>query len=638
MPSPQTTQQGNFSLFPSPNSSRAPRNALHGQQRGRRSESQERRPSIQELRVDTSVHAQIGQNGRQTPPPPPPPLQQQEPPRRGATPSNWPLSNEASSPSHHHYQDRRQYAEESMQAGQAPVQQSRQSNEVPGRTGTAFSDDHTLVRSNSGRSRASIAKQPLSDGPSASGSGSGALRSIFPTYNPQVPLGQQEYAPTQLSPTHIPRAVISRQSVYEEEPESPIRESQPGHSSPPPTSSPPRQATRGLWPLRIHTQPPPVIPTPCSTADLKSLWRVANGWKASSSEGRVFCLKLSQQKDAPVYTLTSGSAHPFWNLRLDPTSASAYVSLTRHDPSKPYKAPKPNTSPPSPSDATSGRSSGTGSRASDTKHWYEALSTTLEEESRKHPPNDGLVALLMPTAAMRMATEKANDPASVNAAENECARLVWDEDTATHYLVHNALAKPFCVTVERNPAYSRIEYTLEHNESPKHIAKLTRDGTGGGWIELDTTVASQIDSCYILDVAVTALILVAAAEDRNSPAPLETFEPPPAAFLGAANRCDSGSGRLSKLSIRREGNDKDKDGKKRRKMEEFEIDVESQLDSLGKDRRESKSAEDKLPFLLRVVVKLAKGLFALVIWILTVLFKCVEGVFKVLYKCVGSKY
>lgn len=227
-----------------------------------------------------------------------------------------------------------------------------------------------------------------------------------------------------------------------------------------------------------------------------------------------------------------------------------------------------------------------------------------------------------------MALEKADDPASVMAAENECARLVWDEDTATHFLVHNALAKPFCITVDRNPAYSRTEYTLEHNESPKHIAKLTRDGTGGGWIELDTGVAAQIDSFYILDVVVTALLLVSAAEDRNSPTPMETFEPPPPAVLAAKRE----SGRLSKLSTRRE------DKKKRRKMEEFEIDVESQNDSLGKGRRASQAAEDKLPFFIRAVVKMAKGLFKLVIWVLTMLFKVVGGVFKCLYSCVGSKY
>ncbi|EFY90026.1 hypothetical protein MAC_04008 [Metarhizium acridum CQMa 102] len=611
MPSPQQSQPAGFSLFPSPDASKPPPTSRSLQaHRGRRSESQERRPQTPQVqRVATpDQHPQAPGHPSYSPP-------VQFEPAPAATPSNWPLSSDtphSETPTRHHGLE--------TTAGTAAVQQPRNAHDVPGRTETAFSEANTLVRSNSGRSRNSIAKHPLHDQPSPA-SASQPLRSIFPTYNPDVSLNEQEYAPTQMGPAHIPRAVISRQSVYEE-PESPGIQSAPNRSQP---SSPRRPAARGRWPLRIQTQPPPETPTPCTADDLKNLWKVANGWKASASESRVFCLKLSQQKDAPVYTLSSRSSQPFWSLRLDPTSAAAYISLTRHDPAKPLKAPKPDAG------NSPGAPGSSGSR-SDAKHCYGALSSTLEEESRKHPPNDGLVALLMPTAAARMAVEKADDAASVAAAENECARLVWDEDTATHFLVHNALARPFCVAVERNPAYSRVEYTLEHDESPRHLAKLTRDGTGGGWIELDTGVAAQIDSFYILDVVVAALLLVAAGEDRNSPTPMETFEPPPLPPPAAALGARRSSGRLSKLSIRRD------ERKNKGKMEAFEIDVESQNDSLGKGRHGRRSSGDKPPFLIRVVVKVARGVFKLAIWVLTALFKAVGGVFKCLYSCVGSKY
>ncbi|KAH0593854.1 hypothetical protein MHUMG1_08175 [Metarhizium humberi] len=612
MPSPQQSQPGSFSLFPSPNASKPPPASRSLQSyRGRRSESQERRPQTPQVqRVATPDHTQARGQPSYTPP-------VQFEPARAETPSNWPLSSEtpqnSEAPARHHGLE--------TTAGTAAVQQPRNIHDVPGRAETAFSEANTLVRSNSGRSRNSIAKNPLRDHPSPA-SASQPLRSIFPTYNPDVSLNEQEYAPTQMGPAHIPRAIISRQSAYEE-PESPGTQSAPGRSPP---SSPRRPAARGRWPLRIQTQPPPETPTPCTTEDLKSLWKVANGWKASVSESSVFCLKLSRQKDAPVYTLSSRSSQPFWSLRLDPTSAAAYISLTRHDPAKPCKAPNPEagTSPGAPA-------SSSGSRT-DAKHRHEALSSTLEEESRKHPPNDGLVALLMPAAAARMAVDKADDAASVAAAENECARLVWDEDTATHFLVHNALARPFRVAVDRSPAYSRVEYTLEHDESPRHLAKLTRDGTGGGWIELDTGVAAQIGSFYILDVVVAALLLVAAGEDRSSPTPMETFEPPPRAPPAAALGARRSSARWSKLSIRRDG------GKKKRQMEAFEMDVESQNDSLGKGPHGRRSAGDKPPFLIRVVVKLTKGVFKVAIWVLTALFKAVGGVFKCLYSCVGSKY
>lgn len=523
-------------------------------------------------------------------------------------------------------------------------------------------------RSESTRSRSSIAKLPLPNDPSSPpGRRPAPLRSIFPTYDPELPLEQQPYGPTQLSPSHVPRAAISRQSYYDpdamsvtdpEESRPPMPQLQPAvHVSPPSVAGTAFASTTVRnGPARANaTLDPPVIPKTSTTEQLKTFWKAANGWKAAPSEGRVFCLRMTQLKDAPVYTLSSAS-QPFYHLRLDPTSASAYMSLSRHDPNKTYKAPKPEAA----SSSSSSIHSGSGGSSSvptktDSKHWHEALNTTLEEESRRHQPNDGLVALLMPTPATKMALQKANDPSAVMTAERECARLVWDDDSSNHFLVHPALAAPFCVTVQRCPAWSRVEYTLEHHESPRHLAKLTRDGTGAGWLEIDTGVASYIEAYYIIDVAVSALLLVAATDERNNgtfgssnaTAVMETFEPPP--VPAATARSESrGSGRFSRLSMsggnstREEKSHKKKNSKKRRPMEEFEIDLESQDDSLRKGSIKSKSKqkndEDKLPFLVRVVVKLAKGLFQCVIWVLTAIFKVFGGVFKVLYKCVGSKY
>ncbi len=84
---------------------------------------------------------------------------------------------------------------------------------------------------------------------------------------------------------------------------------------------------------------------------------------------------------------------------------------------------------------------------------------------------------------------------------------------------------PFCVTIERNPTWSRTEYTLEHLESPQHLARLTRDGTGEGWLEIDTAIAAKIQSLYMVDVAVAALMLVAHSDGAF--AAVEVFEPPP---------------------------------------------------------------------------------------------------------------
>ncbi|KAM0264502.1 hypothetical protein ACHAQJ_000693 [Trichoderma viride] len=619
-----------FSLFPNPNFSKPQPMARAGQpSRSRRSESHERRAlTPQQQSQDSDAPTPVASSSPVfAPVSSPSPHGRQTPQQRTHTPLefNLPLEEVSGAALDFNFSSTATAEEEQLDAfgvgssRPARVQQPRLTIEVPGRTDAPTLPPQILVGSNSHQPKNSISKPLLLfDGP-PSLEQPPALRSMFPTYNPDLPLDQQNYGPTQMNPSRMPRAVVSRQSYFEDpEPA----------SEHPPVRSPP---------YRIPTRPqnPPIIPAISTTEQLQDLWKVTNGWQASGSEGRVYCLKLTQQKDAPVYTLSSAS-QPFYSLRLDPTSASAYVSLNRHDPSKVYKAPKSASN--SPGSILNGVLGGN-NRASDNKYWQEALNTTLEEESRKHSPNDGLAALLMPCAATKIVLDRADDPLTVAAAERECGRLVWDDDSASYYLVHPALATPFCVTVENCAAWSRVEYTLEHHESPQHLAKLTRDGTGSGWLEIDTGVASKIESFYMVDVAVTALLLVAAMEDRNSPnTVIDAFEAPPVPELPRQSRSLS-----SALSRHRDDEDgkkkkkKDKKDKKRPRMEQFEIDLESQNDSLGKGNKKA-AAEDKLPFILRVVVKLVKGIFNCFIWILSIGFACIKGVFKVFYKCVGSKY
>ena len=522
--------------------------------------------------------------------------------------------------------------------------------DVPPRSETAFSEAQTLVRSSSNRSRTSIAKQPIgreepeaaAAGPSSSNA-EPALRSIFPTYNHNLPLNRQEYFPTQTSPTHIPRSAISR-PLYSPNDNTDPRTPGPAIRSPVPTASPPLSSgTTGRWPPR--SMEPPVIPPTSTTEELKGLWKVANGWRASGSEGRVYSLKMTADRDAPVYTLSSAT-QPFYNFRVDPTSASAYVRLSRHDPNKPFKGGSPTGDGPSGSGSGSGSSSNLSNSKAEGKHWQEALATTLEEESRRLPPNDGLVALLYPTAAARLALEHPGNATTVALAENECARLVWDTDTGSHFLVHPALAVPFCVTVERSPAWSRTEYTLEHLESPQHLGRLTRDGTGTGWLEVDTALAAKIDAVYLVDAAVAALLLVAHKDDRFARA--EVFEPPPVlgspsgSLASSSRRGKRGSrGALSWSSRAEEGrqeeaNRKNKTGgkkaPKRGRMEALEIDVESQDSEKGADGKDS----DKLPTVVRWFVKIVTALLKCLLWMLTVAFKALAAIVAGLVKCTGA--
>ncbi|KUI60486.1 hypothetical protein VP1G_07706 [Cytospora mali] len=520
------------------------------------------------------------------------------------------------------------------------------------RSWTAFSEAQTLARTNSNRSRSSIAKPPLENQapPERSGEAStgGPLRSIFPEYDPNLPLSQQNYYPPQSSPTHpagIPAGAISRHlysptseaapaadtsnNNNNDNPASPLRSPLSVHSS---RTTQQQPATTRKWPPpRVNVKPS--TPETSTTEQLRDFWKVANGWKAPASEGRVYTFKIASERDAPVYTLSS-KTQPFYRLRLDPTSASAYVSLSRFDPSRPYKPPVPpkDGGPGGPGGSGEGGGSSGGGEQS-TKGWNEVISTTLEESTRHHAPQDGLVALLYPSAAAKLAVDsRFTNPTAFATAERECARLVWDDDSSSHFLVHPALAMPFCVTVERNPTWSRTEYTLEHIESPQHLARLTRDGTGMGWLEVDTGIASKIDAVYLADVAVAALMLVAHADGEFSR--VEVFEPPPS--IRSDSKQEKRASRISKLSARVGSGDKKEKKAGKTRMEEFELDLESQMSDLKKHPRKDKD-DEKMPGCARAIISLITVTFKCLIWCATILFKALTGCIGLLAKCLTSE-
>lgn len=515
---------------------------------------------------------------------------------------------------------------------------------------------------------------------------------MFPRYNPDIPLARQDYYPTQTSPTHIPQSAISR-PLY-----SPPIAAAIGVASTTPAAThvaAPRQASNSAprWPpaLGQRHHEPAVMPSINSTEELRGLWKVTNGWKASSSEGRNFCLKLAASPDVPPsYTLSSSSGQPFYCLRVDPTSSSALVTLSRYDPNKPFKAassssmsvsmsPNSGSSSPSPRASSSSRQSNhhailqnlahTPSTTSPKyqKHWQEVLATHLsplplttttttaapEDDDGEESPDEGLLAHLWPAAAARLVADRANDATTVALAQQESARLVWDADSGTHFLVHPALAVPFCVTIERSPAYSRTEYTLEHLESPVHLARLVRDGTGQGWVEVDTGIAGKIEAVYLVDVVVAALAIVAHLDGKGRSnggggggmmvggGGGEVFEPPPVVFGGPNGSVYSAEGRSSwsgrrvgSRASRREEKERKKEmkrkkGGKKARMEQFEMDLESQTSDLGKGEK------DKVPGVLRALVGLVTVTFKCVLWCVTLGFKALMAILSGLAKCCG---
>ncbi|KAH8597430.1 hypothetical protein B0O99DRAFT_650835 [Bisporella sp. PMI_857] len=473
------------------------------------------------------------------------------------------------------------------------------------RSHTSFSEAPTLVRSNSNSSHNSIAKRGLHE----SQREEPIMHSIFPRYNPELPLEHQAYFPTQTSPTHIPREIINRR------PYSPSLNERSPIQSPMAFGTSPGRFPRGI------SDDPPMVPS--SVEEMKQLWKVVNGWRVSPSEGRTFCLKLSSAAEEPVHTL-SCATQPFYTMRIIPTSTSGQMTLLRHDPSK--SAADTPSKPSIISNFSKPRDTGT----------TEVLSTTLEETARRLPPNDGLVALLYPRAASNMVIDLASrsSPRSdfqqvMEAAERECGRLVWDEDTKKYYLVHPALVTPFVVVITSSPAWSRVEYVLEHAEMPRNLVRLVRDGAGGGFLEVDTGAAGRVDAFYVVDVAICAVLLVALAEEKSHN--IERFDAPPSLAPTSPKSPKSlkspilGMGAFSKL-----GKKEKRDVEKEIKMEEFELDLESQdsLKSKKKQKRKSKESTDdedeKVPGCCGLLWMLMKCF----VWL-------VAGFFKLLGKIVG---
>lgn len=450
------------------------------------------------------------------------------------------------------------------------------------RAPTSFSEAPTLVRSNSNSSQQSATRIGFDTSPPRGEEP--IMHSIFPRYNPDIALEHQDYYPTQASPTHIPREIISRRP-YSPEGRSPLQSPHVLGANP------------GSFPRSISEAP---VMEPSNNEEMKDLWKVVNGWRVQQSEARTFCMKMTSATEEPVHTLSSAT-QPFYTIRLDPTSASAQVSVKRHDPNKGQKrfsTPRGNSPP--------RHDSGN-----------EVLHTTLEETARRFPPNDGLVALLYPKAASDRVTELSDNPNPradieqvIASAEHECGRLVWDEDSKKYYLVHPAVSTPFVITISRSPAWSKVEYILEHEQSPRNLVRLVRDGAGTGLMEVDTGVAAKIDCYYIMDVAICAVLLVAITEEQKNH--VERFEAPPMpapTFPGP------------KASKSKKAKDK-KDREKSIKVEEFELDLESQDYSM-KDKKVKTEKTEELPGFFGLIWMLVKCLA----WSVTMVMK---GVAKVI--------
>ncbi|KAF2645067.1 hypothetical protein P280DRAFT_444408 [Massarina eburnea CBS 473.64] len=182
----------------------------------------------------------------------------------------------------------------------------------PNRTvSPAFSTSPTLVRANS------TATQLRSTSPQERI----PMRSIFPVYDPTKALSQQAYKPTQPSPTHIPRAQISR-SPYSPEFYVPHGNTTPNGST--------------------NTPPKPFF-TPSNLLD--NLWIATNGQGEPAVQ--MYTLRMHRATVAnPTITFGTTPSLPFYSLAQsnlagdnEAPSIMNELMIQRHHPTQPRVLP-----------------------------------------------------------------------------------------------------------------------------------------------------------------------------------------------------------------------------------------------------------------------------------------------------------
>ncbi|KAF7586648.1 hypothetical protein BBP40_008539 [Aspergillus hancockii] len=230
------------------------------------------------------------------------------------------------------------------------------------------------------------------------------MRSIFPRYNPHIPLNQQEYYPQVSSNTRTHR---------------------PTELSFTPTPEIDRALGPKTVPASVMNFPTgildPLETQYSSIAELKGLWEAANGQRPRDLAGS-FNLRVARM-DAETYTFGDPQA-PFYKLQ---TYSTNELSVTRTNPSK------PNSSIP-------------------------IMMLKLEDQRRREPPNDGLISILFSRLAAMLAIDEAEELARKHrlnpteaaeaegkalkrAAAQEACRLTWDHSKKLYELHHPSLAK-----------------------------------------------------------------------------------------------------------------------------------------------------------------------------------------------------
>ncbi|OJD40286.1 acetylserotonin methytransferase-like protein [Diplodia corticola] len=175
----------------------------------------------------------------------------------------------------------------------------------------AFSDATTLVRNQSTAThRTKLSQTSPKDAP--------VMRSIFPRYNPDLPLSHQQYKPTQTSPADIPKDKISRK---------------------------PYSPTFYVPHANVLRSGSPEEPYYTPKIELGTLWDAANG-KARPEGWRTYALQMHRRNASPTSSPVDGEAfvfgaspvQPFYSFEqalIDKDTDACEVLISRTNPTQP---------------------------------------------------------------------------------------------------------------------------------------------------------------------------------------------------------------------------------------------------------------------------------------------------------------
>ncbi|KAJ5137243.1 hypothetical protein N7526_003476 [Penicillium atrosanguineum] len=273
----------------------------------------------------------------------------------------------------------------------------------PSKSNRALPSQSPSNTSSSGRT-VSSAVSPQSSQSSASPV---PIRSIFPQFDPKLPLNKQHFNPPMHAET--PAAKPRRPQLTLSTPSSDIDQALGPKTVPASILNFPAGV---LEPEEIRYSSP---------QELELLWEAANGQRAQNLFG-TFNMRMTRTGPA---TFTFGSSqHPFYTLE---TYSNDDLSISRGVPSK------PNSDVP-------------------------IMTLSLEERRRREHPNDGLVALLFSRLAAMLAIEQADEVSKEHnlagseaaevesnalkrAAAQESCRLSWNRNLRLYELRHPSLSK-----------------------------------------------------------------------------------------------------------------------------------------------------------------------------------------------------